>query len=386
MIDYILAGRRNIPIDCSFLDPKRLDTLSFPQYDFLSQETLKVNVVCTADVMNEVIVLDDIAYIILDLTTIETYFRFLQGGQRYGIGCEEDTTKLSLLRLALIKSLSFSDSVITAGLLAEYISERCRLEAVIEPNGLIFDSGTPEDNIAKNGLAAFAIGHEIGHLMYRKSRRFRKGINEHLEYVLANLIPSISTQYLGDERILDYLKRLTIDLKRPEKDEVFSIDLEEVACDMFAAATVLQAISKYGKDEKSIRIAFTAIQMFISVNWLINIVDMAFGCIISNAPMLAIRHREIIGVRSLIVACYAAGYRLEVLEGISRPSDVDIRDVLKDMPEADRAIEMSFYQLFSKCALLQRNYLGRIYTGFKLVSEDALFETVVRVIRDIEEK
>jgi hypothetical protein len=91
------------------------------------------------------------------------------------------------------------------------------------------------------------------------------------------------------------------------------------------------------------------------------------------------------GGRSFLVSCYASGFRLNVIEKNIRPKDIEIQRVLSDVPDADAMLERTFFEMFSQRAYQQRNYVGHIYMGFGLTRPDSLFETTVRVIREIEE-
>jgi hypothetical protein len=381
IIDSLLRTRHHLPFDERFLCIETLTTIPFTHPELLRENPIDLRVVCTAEVSNEIFILPDAAYIVIDLATIETAFHFVMGCLRYGVGSVADPTKCSILRLAMIRSLGFDDPALTAAFLVDYVSERCRLEAVLSPKGLVIDADSAAERLVKNALAAFAVGHEIAHFLYRRSKTYREERNNHLDYVLKHTIDAIVGANVANPLALNYLRRLEQSLNGSAKTATLALDLEEVTCDMVAACSVLNAISKASQDFDAVRIAFTAIQMSISVNWLIGYIDLLLGRIIFRNPLPMVRNHEIISGRSLITASYASGYRLRMLEDSGQSSDINIQRVLADLPNADALLVSCLNELFSFAAMLRREHLGQAFIDFKLGPTDSLFDAVIRVLR-----
>jgi hypothetical protein len=191
IIDSLLRTRHHLPFDERFLHIDTLTKIPFTHHELVRENPIDLRVVCTAEVLNEIFILPDAAHIVIDLAAVEMAFHFVMGCLRYGVGGVGDPTKCSILRLAMIRSLGFDDPALTAAFLVDYVSERCRLEAVLTPKGLVIDANSRTEVLVKNALAAFAVGHEVAHFLYRRSKTYRDERNNHLNYVLKHAIGAI---------------------------------------------------------------------------------------------------------------------------------------------------------------------------------------------------
>lgn len=379
MIDLVLGCRWPLAIDEGFIDPARVERLLGDLGDRELRKTVLVRCICSADFLNEVLIHDAGADIIIDLSTLETAFCIVSGFLQTN-EAEKDSTRLSLLRMMTSLSLPFGDEVLTAGFLSEYISERARIEAAWEPDGFFMDRGQRDDEIAKDAIAAFIVGHEAGHFLYKTSPGFREEVLERVQHTV-----STSLKTLGPDTLLpDGVKFLTGimeafggDLTKGKQAN----DLEELVCDFAAGEAALRAMANALSDVRDVRTAFTAIQGAVAANWVIEAARDAFQHVVLGTPSGRAHRNELLAGRSLVTAINLSALRYKGIEGWTSPDDEAINAVLQDIPDVDEMLVKTFNDLWSSSAQLKREYLGAIYTNFTAISGAEIIRSAEAVLR-----
>jgi len=383
MLDAYLANRWHLEKNEHFLSPEVLQSLLRLDGSGLSRASVDVCLVCSADFLNEVVVVDDQAIVVLDSMTLETAFEFWSCFRRYRD--HEVYPKLIrqlILKTAVAMSLAYSDAVQTAGFLAEYLAERIDVEVVLTPDTYVLDERDSLDQTAKRCLAAHIIGHEVSHYLLRIDPDYRSYWEAKVAH-LAKHARSVVRRTDPNSTGARFVDSVIAALSNSSQTSAKSIgDVEELICDFAAGEAVMRSVnSSTDGDPEHLQTAFSAVQGAISINWAVAAIRHALDLVILSSTVGTSARDELLMGRSLMSATNLAAYQLTNIDGHGEFDAEAATRVIQMTPDPDETLVPSFNDLWTYPEQFRRTLLGAVYVQKGLVDPSSLADSIEQILR-----
>lgn len=230
---------------------------------------------------------------------------------------------------------------------------------------------------AKRVIAAFAVGHEISHYLFRTDRSFRLAALKTLDETLENTVSAFrSTPQFHASRGLKFAEAMMTSL---EGEGDMLGDAEEVAGDIMAGESVLRSIAV--GDHGGVGASFEVIQSVITTTWLVACLRDSLEHMLLGHSLGAGRRGDLLAGRSFLSSAALTTYRMRSIEGQAQFDEPTARRILADVPDSDEVLIKLYDEVLSPETLMQRDCLAAIHLEFGFYDRAKLHGLAVEVLR-----